>query len=487
MREVRTVVPGLPVDPAELLDLAERLLREHRTDQAEAAWRAFDERYPAGGPDPLLAARRLDGRGLVAAGAERPDEAEQAWLGAADGYAAAGDLVRHHVVRSRLGTLYAGTDRYAEGLALVEAATAELLDRAGPDRRAGAELRLAYTLGLGQRPDAALAAVDRAVTHLAAVPDADPLLAAEVAMRRAQFLLTLGRPAEAAQAAAQARDRFASVGDPPVAALAWLLYAHALADTGDHRAAAEAFGAALDRSAEPDVVLSGHHGQGRAYLAAGEPAAAIEPLAEAVGGFVRAGNDTAAAFARLDLAGAYHGCGRPVDAAGAAEQALPALEGLGAQEAADRCRYLLSLVYRELDEPDEALARLDELVANLDGYDNLAGRAQIHEEAGLILYRLDRDADAAARFAAAADGYRAAGLLPAEVRARRWTALAQRWADRPEEAVVTLATAEETAGRLPADEPSTTWEHAMLAFDGARVLIGAGRLRRGARPGTAGR
>jgi tetratricopeptide (TPR) repeat protein len=467
-----------PADPAELLDLAERLFREHRTAQAEAAWRHFDERHPADTLSALLAARRVDGRGLVAAGVERHAEAEAAWREAADGYAAAGDEVRRQVTLSRLGTLLCATDRYAEGLAMVEESTGELLDCPEADRRVGAELRLAYALSLGHRPGEALAAVERAMTHAAAIPPgaADPLLTAEIAMRRAQFLLVLGRAAEAAESASVARERYESVGDPPAAALAWLLYAHALADSGDHGGAADAFGAALARSAEPDVVLSGQHGRGRALLAAGDPRGAVAPLVEAVAGFVAAGNDPAAAFARFDLATAYHGGGQALDAAEAAEEALPALEQLGAQDAADRCRYLLSLAYRDLDQPDEALGLLDQLVTNLDGYDNLAGRAQMHEEAGQILYRLDRDTAAARRFGAAADGYRDAGLVLDEVRARRWAALALRWADEPDQAIVTLITAEELAAGLPADDPSSTWERAMLAFDGARVQIGVGRL-----------
>src|SRR5262249_29442287 len=185
--------------------------------------------------------------------------------------------------------------------------------------------------------------------------------------------LTLGRPDEAAASAIIAREHFSSAGDPPVAALAWLLYAHALADAGDYPGAAAAFGGALERSTEPDVVLSGQHGRGRAFLAAGDPGSAIAPLVEAVAGFVADGNDAAAAFARFDLAGAYHGCGQWLDAAETAEEALPALERLGAQDAADRCRYLLSLVYRDLDQPDEALTLLDELVADLDRDDNPAG------------------------------------------------------------------------------------------------------------------
>jgi tetratricopeptide (TPR) repeat protein len=465
-----------PDDPAELLDLGERLFREHRTRRARAAWARFDERHPADTLTPLLAARRVDASGLLATSDDRHEEAERCWREAADGYGLAGDEVRRQVTRSRLGTLLCGTDRYEQGLPMVEEATAYIVANGGPERRAGAELRLAHALGLGQRPMAALEAVERAMAHADDMPDADPLLDAEVAMRRAQYLLTLGRTEEAAGSAGLARERFAAAGDPPAAALAYLLYAHALTDLADHAGAAAAFGAALERSTEPDVVLSAQLGRGRAHLAGGEPGAAVEPLVEAVAGFVAEGNDSAATFARFDLAAAYHAAGQPLDAAEAAEEALPELERLGARDAADRCRYLLSLVYRALDQPDEALSLLDQLVTNLDGFDNLPGRSQMHEEAGHILYQQDRDATAARRFGAAADGYRDAGLTLDEVRSRRWMALALRWADEIDEAIVTLATAEESAQRLPADDASTTWERAMLAFDGARVLIGAGQI-----------
>jgi tetratricopeptide (TPR) repeat protein len=232
----------------------------------------------------------------------------------------------------------------------------------------------------------------------------------------------------------------------------------------------------VGRSTDAEVILAGQHGRGRALLAAGDPRRAVEPLVETVAGFAAAGDEATAAFARYDLAAAYQGCGQALDAAEAAEEALPVLERLGAQDAADRCRYLLAAVYRDLDQPDEALAQLEQLVTNLDGYDNLAGRSQMHEEAGHILYRQDRDAAAAGRFGAAADGYRDAGLALDEVRARRWAALALRWADQLDEAVTALESAEARAEGLPTDEPAVTWERAMLAFDGARILIGTERF-----------
>ncbi|GII22233.1 hypothetical protein [Planosporangium mesophilum] len=464
-----------PDDPAGLLDLAERFFREHRTAAAGAVWRHFDQRYPADALSPLVAARRADGRGMLAASADRHAEAERAWWEAADGYAQVGDEVRRQVTMSRLGALLCGSDRYDEGLAMVEEANRRLMELGDVERRVGAELRLAYVLGLGDRPAEGLAAVERAAGQAPTIAG-DALLAAEVAMRRAQFLLTLGRVPEAAESATTALECFGAAGDPPVAAIAWLLRAHAQAELGEYAAAAETFGTVVGRSTDDEVILAGQHGRGRALLAAGDPRRAVEPLVETVAGFAAAGDEATAAFARYDLAAAYQGCGQALDAAEAAEEALPVLERLGARDAADRCRYLLAAVYRDLDQPDEALAQLDQLVTNLDGYDNLAGRSQMHEEAGHILYHRDRDAAAAVRFGTAADGYRDAGLTLDEVRARRWAALALRWADRLDEAVAALESAETRAEGLPTDEPAATWERAMLAFDGARVLIAAERF-----------
>src|SRR5205814_8317461 len=173
-------------------------------------------------------------------------------------------------------------------------------------------------------------------------------------------------------------------------------------------------------------------------LTAGRAAEAVEHLVEAVAGFVAGGHDVPAAFTRYDLARAYLGAQQPAEAAEAAEEALTALDRLGAQDAADRCRYLLSRAYRDLGAADLALAQLDRLVVNLDGYDNLPARGQMHEEAAQLLDRLDRDAEAAQRFTAAADAYRAAELPLEHARARRWAALSWRWAGQQDRALAVL-------------------------------------------------
>ena len=190
---------------------------------------------------------------------------------------------------------------------------------------------------------------------------------------------------------------------------------------------------------------------------------------------VAAGEDSPAATLRYELAAAHRSAGQLLDAAEVGESAVDTFDRLGAQDSADRARYLLAGIYRELGEHDRAVTLLQQIADNLDGFDNLPGRGQMLEEAGQAQYEIDRDAQAALSFAAAADAYGAVGLTFDEMRARRWQAISLRWADEPDRAVAALAEADALAAGLEGDEPALIWERAMLAYDGVRVLIGANR------------
>jgi len=92
---------------------------------------------------------------------------------------------------------------------------------------------------------------------------------------------------------------------------------------------------------------------------------------------------------------------------------------------------------------------------------------------------LDRGAEAAARYAAAARAYGQAELWVDEVRAHRKRALALRWADEVDEALDALGEADALATRLGSDlaeDPEAVWERAMLGYEGARLLAGVDRL-----------
>jgi tetratricopeptide (TPR) repeat protein len=97
------------------------------------------------------------------------------------------------------------------------------------------------------------------------------------------------------------------------------------------------------------------------------------------------------------------------------------------------------------------------------------------EEAGQVLYEIDRDAQAAQSFAQAADAYRSAGHVLDELRARRWRAVSLRWAGEPEQSLTALGEADALAATLTGtEEPQVIWELGMLQYDAARVNIGAG-------------
>jgi cellulose synthase operon protein C len=301
------------------------------------------------------------------------------------------------------------------------------------------------------------------------------LLHAEIAARRAHCLLTLERYEESARAAGEARRRYARFDDPPIAAMGCIVHGHALANLERFDEAIEAFNEAVRVATDRSIRLSALVGRARTHQADGDPLAAVGDLVEAVAVHVAAGEDSPAAMLRYELAAAHRAAGQLLDAAEVGESAVDTFDRLGAQDSADRARYLLASIYRELSENDRAVDLLQQIADNLDGFDNLPGRGQMLEEAGQALYETDRDAQAAQSFAAAADAFRAAGLTFDELRARRWCAISLRWAEEPDRAVAALAEADTLAGTLTGEEPALIWERAMLAYDGVRVLIGANR------------
>jgi tetratricopeptide (TPR) repeat protein len=482
----------------ELLDLAERFTRADRLGEARAVWRAFDERYGAQEVSILDTARRSDGLGQDLAESRDAAAAEAAWRRAMELYQQAGDEVRAEVARGRLGLLCCLTGRPGEGLEMVRHSAAYLLKHASAERCAGAESRVGTALLAIGRTEEALAALDRAAAHAAEADDAYQM--ADVGLRRAHCLSMMERPKEQREAAEQARERYRELGGDGYAA-ACLLYGDSFRDPTDATVALEAFEEAV-RAAELGWGCWGTGGQGaagprpvgasasrvavdarlaraRVLCVLGRSAEAVDDFVEAVALYAEQDVAEGAAFTRFELAGAYRQASRLVEAAEAAEEAISALMALDAQETADRCRYLLVSIYRDLGEDEAALALLDELAANLDGFDNLASRARMYEEAGEIHYRADRDEVAAERFSAAATAFAQVGAALDELRARRRAALALHWAGAQDAALAALTEIDALVERLPAEiatQPAATWEKAMARYDATKILIGAERL-----------
>jgi tetratricopeptide (TPR) repeat protein len=383
---------------------------------------------------------------------------------------------RGHAARGRLGLTLCELGRTAEGLPLTEVAAAYLLDSGSPHLRASAAHRLAGALLTDGRPAEALAALDRALVE---APHAlNPHIPYAVELSRAQCLGALGRPDESAEAARRARDGFSALGHAQgLAAAAWAM-ALGLEAAGDLDGAVAAFDDAIAHLDDPRALADTRHHRARLLAGTSRASEVVDELVDLVAVAEETGDALMAAHARFDLALAYRSSDRFLDAAEIAEEAVPALAAVERPDLADRCRYLLAMVYRELGDPESALAQLNQLAVNLDGFDNAAWRAGMHEEAAELLYRMDRDADAAARFLVAADTFRDAGQVVAEVRTRRMAALSLRWAGDPSTALARLAEADALAETLPAGEPQAVWERAMLAYDGARVLLGADEVDR---------
>ncbi|MET7959963.1 hypothetical protein [Micromonospora zamorensis] len=460
----------VPADagPDELLNLAEQSWGRHDQATFRAVLAAYDERFGSADLPPRTVAHRMALRA-----AERGDEddipgAIEMNRAALEVYRTVGEELSAQVIAGRLGVLLTRSDDDAdEGLALVQKA-AEVLDRDGDARqRAAAHDRVALALLHRERWADALAALDRVPPYA----DGDPYLAARVALHRAHLLEQADRVEEARAAADESRRIGRELGVGELVTAACLAYARTVDDPADAVAACDEALPLAPADAELPVRVA----RARALLAAGRAADAVDDFVEAVTLCVERGAE-GDAFLRWELANAYRMVGRLGEAAEVAEEAVLGLDRLGAQAEADSCRHLLAGVYAGLGEIDPALTLLEQLADNLNGPDNLPYRAQVLEEAGDILYDADRDAAGAERFAAAATAYRLGGMPLDELRARRREAYAWFWADDRPAAIRAVEQVDALAATLAGQpEPPVTYELAMAAEAGARVLTAEGR------------
>ncbi|MFI7574508.1 hypothetical protein [Micromonospora sp. NPDC049497] len=468
-------VPAVPVpvdaNADELLDFAADRRRSHDLAGFRAALAAWDERFADADLPARTAAHRTELRAGELSDAQDVPGAIAAHRAALAAWRELGDEVRAQVVAARLGVDLATADETAdEGLELLRAA-ADVLDVRGDARqRAFVHDLTALALMEHQRWSDALAALDR----VPAGAGDDAYLDARVALHRARALDELDRAEEALAEAGRARRLGSELGADDLTTAACLAYAVCAQDPADSVAACDdALAVAPD-----DALLSVRLTRARALMSADRAPEAVDDFVEAVTLCVERGNP-GDAFLRWELANAYRTVGRLGEAAEVAEEAVIGLDRLGAQAEADRCRHLLAGIYEGLGEIDPALALLEQLATNLDSPDNLPHRAQVLEEAGGILYDADRDAVAAQRFAAAATAYGQAGMAVDELRTRRREASARHWAGDLKAAVDTVEEADRLAATLaaqPDPAPVVTYELALLAEHGARVLTGAGRL-----------
>jgi tetratricopeptide (TPR) repeat protein len=479
--EAGTTAPLVEVpddaDADTLLDLAEEHENEDRDDDADAVLAIYDARFDRAGDgaarSPAQAMR--DARRAMLLGGQRwrADDHEgtaEAWSRAIDLFTEAGSDIDASVARGRLGVSIALAGRPDEGRALVEPDTAYQQEHGDARKRAAAWSRLSLVELVQDRPAEANEAHDKA--ERAAAETGDARLAAFYLARRASNRAAAGRNEEALAAAAEARAYFLEHGPAARLADASVLFGQL---TPDPETAVAAFDEVL-AAVDPESALTARLGRGRALVQLERAAEAVDDLVEAVALCTEQELDEGGAFVRQELADAYRQAGRIIEAAEVGEEALAAFERLGHDEAADNTRFLLAGLYRELGDSAGSMALYEALVERLG--DNPAGRGQIRENGGDLLFRLDRDAAAAEWFGAGAEDLRVAGDPIGELRLLRRRMMALHWANDVAAAEDTYQLAERRHAGLSAavaEQPDAVWERAMLGFEMSRLLLARGR------------
>lgn len=475
-------VPPVPptAGPDELLDLAEKHLRLERNEEATLAGAAFDERYADSDLSALQRGRRADLHGVASANAGELGVAEIAWMSAIDLFAASGDDVRRQTTRCRIGMLMCRTGRIEVGLPIAQDATDYLVVHGPVDRMSAVHRRMAFVNMFSGRAEEAMACLDEAARF--GPHSEDPMADAKLAADRAGVLAETGRVDEARTAAEHAREVCRTRGfDRGLASACWIS-GRAAEIVGDLPAALEAYDEALLTVVEEEFRRQVR--RQRAGLLAGTNRAveAIDDLVDEVASAVARGEAEIAFTARHHLVVGYLNVSRPLDAVGVAEEAIgslvesfdPLVESFDPRS--EVIRHLLAQAYRQLGQYDEAIEQLRLVSASGARREQPALVGEMAEQIGDILDKLDRDAMAARKFAEAAIAYGQAEMPLEATRATRRRATSRMWAGHLDEAIEALAEADLGALGLNAEDPAVTWERAMLACDGARILGQRGEL-----------
>jgi cellulose synthase operon protein C len=468
----RPVIAEIPAEltEEELIDLAEKHLEEDEHERLGAALDAFAGRFPDPS-DPRLAGRLWMLRGYRAGGVDA-EVAIESFEKAISAYEVSGDPGKVSSLRARAAFERGRSEKLdlAEVLTVVQA-DAGYQDEHGTHRdRASAWLRLSTVYLLMDRIDEATEAGDRADRH--AAESGEPRRMAHHAMLRARNRSAADRDDEAREAARAAWDFYRENGPARSSAEAATIYGQLAGDPADVVAAmTESLSFGL-----PGAELVAHALRGRALMASDRVAEAIDDMVEAVAISTEQENEHSGSFARQDLAQMYRAVDRLPEAAEVAEEALLGFERLGFTAPANDTKYMLAGIYRDLGDTARALELYRELIEVLA--DNPAGRGQIGEDAGDVLYRLDRDAEAALTFRAAAEALREAGDPVGELRVLRRRLAALNYADEVEEAEELIGLVTRRYEELPAElaeQPGVQWGRGIFAFEVGNLLMRRGR------------
>lgn len=459
-------------DLDEILEIGDQRRRSSDLPGMLAAWRRFDAVAETSEPTPLQRARRLDARGVEHAVDGDGEKAAAAWDEASRLFGELGDETRRHRTLGRLGAIRIDLGDEEGFDLLVTAADHFTAHPAEAADTASALLRLATAHIRFDRPGDALAVLDGVPEDAS---DPAPDYAGELWFLRGQALLLTDRADEAAAALRRSMEAARASADPELVASPALLLARTLArrESGPDDEVFALLDEVIGVVPGPSPMLAAAHSErGLAFLAVDRPADAVADLVEGIAAWTAAGLHPQAVELRVDLAAAYLSTDRALEAAEAAEEALPGLDG----DYARRCRLILAHAQKQLGEEEAAtlFTGLAEDAARDGQHDAVA---HFLNEAADVLTALDMDAQAAERYAQAAEAYEKSGDPFGVVRTRRRAALCLMWSGDGDAAVTAMETARAALAGLPPDnEPARVWETALTSFEHARVLARAGRL-----------
>jgi tetratricopeptide (TPR) repeat protein len=449
---------------SELLDLAERYQDEDREEAFGQVVDVIGERFELPG-EPMLAARVLALRGY-----RLPQDAHAetvaVWERAVALFTEAGAEGEAIALRARIAGERANLGEPDGVVEAVQADVDHQEQHGDAARRASAWLRLSNVYVQADRLDEATVAGDRADGY--AAETGDPRRVAYHALMRARVRAMAHRHEDAVAAARAAWDYYREHGPVGMSVDAAMVFGQFADDPAE---AVAAFGEVI-AAGLPGPAFAVRMQRGRALLQLDRAGEAIDDLVEAVALAAERGMDEGGAYARHDLAQAYRLTGRLAEAIEVAEEALLGYERFEVEERADDCRFLLAGLYESFGDQARALAGYRELIEKLA--DNPAGRGQIGEQAGLLLYDMDRDSEAALTFLASAEALRAAGDPEGELRLLHRRLMALNFADEVPAAEELVGVFAERCAELPAElaaEPQVIWRRLMFGYEVANLLV----------------
>jgi cellulose synthase operon protein C len=473
---------------SEQLDLAEEWLREQDprgealAERILGSWRSLV-------PGHITAEQQ--GRIALLQVSQLPDDdlagIQVGLMQAASGFAEAGDVAREAACRVQmaiarfqaglagaggedLGLPYDGASGEIELAEARHAAGEVLSGTTDPVLRRVTLLRVAYLETIAGETEAAMASIDAADAEPGHVPLRHRV---QSLMMRAGLMHGMDRIDRTRDLIGQAVEALRPLGRSNELASALFTYANLVGSLGEHTRALEAFEEAAAVAVDPELRRNARANAGFMLVNTDRAGEVIDDIVEHVCLMAAEGEDRAAAYSRHRLAVALATTRRFREAAEVAEEALAyfATQAEEEQVVADECRDLLARVYDEMGEPHAALTQLEALAAGRGGFDDAGYRAHLLERMAEVLYRVDRDREAGARYGEAAAGYQAAGERASAARALRRRILALHYGRESDAAVEAIRQATAYAESAdPAEDPAIVWEYAMACYDGAFVL-----------------